>query len=122
MQRRTDVIETPRHRKYDVRTQYILHDMPVIKIIRHSIASDTLWVRNVRHRYAVTTPHTPQVRDRYAYRVAVAYLAIKLARATFMLRYFRSYGVRVTYVIEAATNLCERGDCAAYQLRKLSTL
>ena len=84
MQHRTDVVETPRHRKvrrpYAVRTQYILHDKPMIKIIRHSIASDMLWIRNVRHtcRYAVTTLHTPQVRDRYTYHIAVVYLVIKL--------------------------------------------
>ena len=84
MQRRIDVVETPRHRKvrrpYAVRTQYILHDTPITKIIRHSIASDMLWIRNVRHtcRYAVS-----------------------------MLRDFRSYGERVTYAwrIEVATNM-----------------
>ena len=74
MQRRTDIVETPRHRKvrrqYAVRTENILHDTPMIKITRQSIASDTLWIRNVRHRYAVITLHTPQIRDRYTYRVA----------------------------------------------------
>ena len=43
-----------------------------------SIASDTLWIRNIRHRYAETMLHMPQVRDRYTYRIAVAYLATKL--------------------------------------------
>ena len=50
--RRTDVVEMPWHckvrRPYAVRTQYILHDTPMIKIIRHIIASDTLWIRKAR--------------------------------------------------------------------------
>ena len=74
MQRRTEVEETPRHRKvrrpFAVRTQYILYDTQMIKIMRHSITSDTVWIRNVRR--------TPQVRDRHTKRIAVAYLAIKL--------------------------------------------
>ena len=82
MQRTTEVVETPWHHKirrsYAIGTQYILHDTQLIKIIRHSITSDMLWIRNVRHRYAVTTLHMPQVRDRYTYWVAVVYLAIKL--------------------------------------------
>ena len=82
MQRQANVVETPWHRKvrrpYIVRWQYILHDKPVFKMIRHSIASDTLWIRKVRHRYAVVTLNTSQVRDRYTYCVAVAYDAVNL--------------------------------------------
>ena len=51
MQRRTDVVETQQHRK--VRrpyATYILNDTQMIKIIRHSFASDTLWIRKVCHK------------------------------------------------------------------------
>ena len=82
MQHHTDIEEMPLRRKvchpYAVRTQNIHLDTPIIKIIRSSIASYTLWIRKVRHRYAVTTLHMPHVRDRYTYRIVIAYQAIKL--------------------------------------------
>ena len=56
MQSRTSVVETPRHckvrRQYAVRTQYILYNTPMIKMIRYSIAPDTLWIKT----YAIGTP------------------------------------------------------------------
>ena len=81
MQRSTVVVVTSRHRKvrrtYAARTQCILLNTPMVKIIRHSIAADTLWVRKVRYRYVVVSLHTPHIRDRYSYRIAISYHAIK---------------------------------------------
>ena len=67
-----------------------------------------LWIRKVGHKYAVATLHTPHVRDRNTYRALP--LHFKLSNYdcdTFMLPYFRSYGICVTYVwqIEAAMNV-----------------
>ena len=75
MQRRAIVVETPRECKVRRLTPFVCS---TYSTIRHSIASDTLWIRKVRHRYAVSTLHTPHVRDRLIYHVAVAYQAIKL--------------------------------------------
>ena len=67
MQRRTVVVVTSRHRKvrctYAARTQCILLDTPMVKIIRHSIAADKLWIRKVRYRYVVASyaTHTQQI-------------------------------------------------------------
>ena len=81
MQRRTVVVVTSRDRKvrrtHGARTQCILLDMRMVKIIRHPIAADTLWVRKVRYRYVVTSLHTPHIRDRYSYRIAISYHAIE---------------------------------------------
>ena len=71
---------TSRHRKvrrtYAAHTQRIRLDTPRVKIIRHSIAADTQWVRKVRYRYVVASLHTPHIRDRYSYRIAISYHAI----------------------------------------------
>ena len=71
MQRRTVVVVTSRHRKvrraYAAHTQCIHLDTPMVKIIRHSIAAVTLWVRKVRHRYVVASLHMPHIRDRYSH-------------------------------------------------------
>ena len=144
MQRRTDVVETPRHREvrrpYAVRTQFILHDTPMIKIIHCSITSDTLWIRNVRHRYPVKTLHAPWVQVRYTCD-AVAYLAIKL-RSSYVhaaLLSIRRCMCNLFIVNQSCyecvanflnmlkkrhtlSNPCELSDRAAYQLRKLSML
>ena len=81
MQRRTVVVVTSRHRKirrsYAAHTQCIRLDTPMVKMIRHSIAADTLWVRKVRYRYVVASLHTPHIRDRYCYRIAISYHAIE---------------------------------------------
>ena len=58
---------------YAPRTQCILLETLMVKIIRHSIAAETLWVRKVRYRYVVASLHTPHVSDRYSYRIAVSY-------------------------------------------------
>ena len=91
---------TPRYRSRNatgsqgtssVRRSYAVHTL--WSTIRHSIASDALWIRKVRHRYAVTALHAPHARDRLTYHVAVAYQAIKLRL------YLRSSCV--TYVLTA---------------------
>ena len=80
MQRRI-VVVTSDHRKvrrtFAAHTQCIRLDTPMVKIIRHSIAADTLWVRKVRYRYVVASLHTPHIRDRYSYRIAISYHAIE---------------------------------------------
>ena len=77
MQRRTVVVVTSHHRKvrgtYAARTQCILLDTPMVKIVLHSIAADTLWIRKVRYRYVVASIHTPHIRDRYSYCIAISY-------------------------------------------------
>ena len=111
MQCRTVVVVTSRHRMvrrtYAARTQCILLDTPMVKIIRHSIEADTLWVRKVRYGYAVASLHTPHIRDRYSYRIAIHYHEIEQRTRYVRAALFRSYGVRVTYVrrIEAGTNV-----------------
>ena len=81
MQRRTVVVLTSCHRKvrrtYAARTQCILLDMPMVKIIRYSIAAYTLWVRKVPYRNFVASLHTPHIRDRYSYRIDISYHAIE---------------------------------------------
>ena len=82
MQRRTVIVITSRHRKvrrkYAARRQCILLDTaPMVKIVRHSIAADTLWVRKVCYRYVVASLHTPHIRDRYSYRITISYHAIE---------------------------------------------
>ena len=79
MHRRTVVVVTSRpdkvRRTYTNRTQCILLCTPMVKIIRHSIAADTLWVREVRYRYVMASLHTPHIRDRYSYRIVISYHA-----------------------------------------------
>ena len=59
-----------------VRRSYAVHT-PIVKIICHSIAADTLWVRKVCYRYVVASLHRPHIRDRYSYRIAISYHAIE---------------------------------------------
>ena len=91
MQRRTVVVVTSRHRKvrrsYTARMQCILLDTPMVKIIRNSIAADTLWVRKVRYRYVVASLH---IRHTYAAdtHIALPFLIMRSShkRATFVRR------------------------------------
>ena len=62
---------------YAAYTQCIRLDTPMVKIICHSIAADTLWVRKVCYGYVVALLHTPHIRDRYSYRIAISYHAIE---------------------------------------------
>ena len=81
MQRRTVIVVTSRHRKvrrtYAAHTQYICLGTPIVKIIRHSIAADMLWVRKVCYRYVVASLHRPHIRDRFSYGIAISYHAIE---------------------------------------------
>ena len=107
MQRRTVVVVMSRHRKvrrmYAARTQCIHLDTPMVKIIRHSITADTLWVRKVRYRYVVASLHTPHICEPLrtcSVSATIAFDAVTLPWRTVRFEICRTYASRFVNVLE----------------------